>query len=503
MTLYILTLAVYKVLLRRWSGAGDFAVGAPIAGRRHPETQNMIGLFMNMLVMRTDLSGNPSFRELLTRVRKTVLEALDHQDLPFGHLIADLAPQERTSGQVPLVQVLFNYLQRSDAREIDHRGDLVVQFENTDLLAAGTGEFDLVLGITDAAGELQCTLSYDANRFNRQTIEWLAEQMLAMLESVADNPALPINDPEVLIRRENRQIPLKLNGAGDRAIARHPWRSGIGTPVFCIHGLGGHVAGFIPLARKLAVKRAVYGLQGLGLDPGQEPHERIEYMGEFYLREIRRTQLAGPYLLCGWSMGGLIALETARQMLAAGQGVALVAMLDTYLSTKEFEKEVDDQSVLLRIAPQLGVPAAELKKLPLAARWDRIAELAQRASGIGIEDIRRIAAVCKAHLRALARHQLQPYAGPCVLFSADQLACCRSQLSRWKKHCPALRLEPVPGNHYSMLREPHVDALAEHLDLYLQQAESGTWEVASGKWHSPLPTSHLSLAADNDRSGKT
>ena len=68
---------------------------------------------------------------------------------------------------------------------------------------------------------------------------------------------------------------------------------------------------------------------------------------------------------------------------------------------------------------------------------------------------------------------------------------------------PGLALEPVPGDHYSMLREPHVDALAEHLDLYLQQAESGTWEVASGKWHSPLPTSHLSLAADNDRSGKT
>ena len=195
-TLYMLTLAVYKLLLHRYSGAGDIAVGAPIAGRRHPETQGMIGLFMNMLVMRTDLSGNPSFRDLLGRVRETVLEALDHQDLPFGHLVADLSPGERSANEVPLVQVLFNYLQRGDAKDIQRRRDLTVRFENTDLLAAGTGEFDLVLGISDAAGELQCALSYDANRFDKQTIERMAAQMLAMLESVADDQERSIDGAE-------------------------------------------------------------------------------------------------------------------------------------------------------------------------------------------------------------------------------------------------------------------------------------------------------------------
>ena len=175
-TLYMLTLAAYKLLLHRYSGAGDVAVGAPTAGRRHPETHGMIGLFMNMLVMRTDLSGNPSFRDLLGRVRETVLEALDHQDLPFGHLIADLAPGERSANEVPLVQVLFNYLQRGDANDIERRRDLAVRFENNDLLTAGTGEFDLVLGISDAAGELQCALSYDANRFDNQTIERMASK---------------------------------------------------------------------------------------------------------------------------------------------------------------------------------------------------------------------------------------------------------------------------------------------------------------------------------------
>ncbi len=196
-TLYMLTLAVYKLLLHRHSGAGNVAVGAPIAGRRHPETQGMIGLFVNMLVMRTDLSGNPSFRDLLGRVRETVLEALDHQDLPFGHLVADLSPGERSSSEVPLVKVLFNYLQRGHANDIQRRSDLTVRFENNGLLTGGTGEFDLVLDISDAAGELQCALSYDTNRFDKQTIERMAGQMLAVLESVADDQVRSIDGAEV------------------------------------------------------------------------------------------------------------------------------------------------------------------------------------------------------------------------------------------------------------------------------------------------------------------
>ncbi len=84
--------------------------------------------------------------------------------------------------------------------------------------------------------------------------------------------------------------------------------------------------------------RPVYGLQALGLDPGQEPHDRIETMAAWYVKEIRGVQPQGPYLLGGWSMGGLIALEAARQLNAAGQTVALVAMFDTYLSLADFPR---------------------------------------------------------------------------------------------------------------------------------------------------------------------
>ncbi len=199
-----------------------------------------------------------------------------------------------------------------------------------------------------------------------------------------------------------------------------PLRSGgSARPLFCIHGLGGHVAAFLPLAQGLADGRPVYGLQAQGLDPGQEPHDRIEAMAAWYVQEIRDVQPQGPYLLGGWSMGGLIALEAARQLLVAGQAVALVAMFDTYLSMADFQKQdSDDQSVLLRIAPQLNVPVAELKNLPLEQQWERIAELADKANGIGIAEIRRLAAACKAHLPRCRVYEPRPYAGPCVLFPA-------------------------------------------------------------------------------------
>jgi thioesterase domain-containing protein len=233
-------------------------------------------------------------------------------------------------------------------------------------------------------------------------------------------------------------------------------------PLFFIHGLGGHVAAFLPLAKALAAERSVYGLQGLGLDSEQAPHDRIDAMARCYLEEIRRVQPHGPYALIGWSMGGVIALELAARLRDAGEAIEIVAMLDTYLSAHEFRQGiVDDAAVLQRLAPQLNVPVSELRGLPLEAQWKRIAELAERASGIGIEEIRRLAAACKAHLLALSRHEPRSYDGTCVLYSAEGGRA--GDDARWNMLCPQLRVESVPGDHYSMLREPHVQSLAERL----------------------------------------
>jgi thioesterase domain-containing protein len=150
-------------------------------------------------------------------------------------------------------------------------------------------------------------------------------------------------------------------------------------------------------------------------------------------------------------------------------------MFDTHLSLKHFEMlNLDDQSVIRWIAPHLNVPMAELKKLPLEQQWERIAQEANLADGVGVAEIRRLAAVCKAHLAAASHYEPQTYAGAVVLFQARESGGGRDR--RWKALCPQVRIERVPGNHYSMLRKPHVDQLAARLGQLLAQASKATAE---------------------------
>jgi thioester reductase-like protein len=246
-------------------------------------------------------------------------------------------------------------------------------------------------------------------------------------------------------------------------------REGSKRPLFLIHGLGGYVAALVPLARGLAVDCPVYGLQAQGLDAGQTPHDSIGAMAEFYLREIRTVQPTGPYLIGGWSMGGVIALEAARQLGEAGEAVSLLALLDSYLSLADFEKlDLDDRTVLRWIAPRLKLSATELRKLPLERQWERIEEQAMRVEGIGVAEIRRLAAVCKAHLAAICRYVRQPYPGPAVLFTASRGG--GNPAGAWSTICPRLRVEPVSGDHYTMLCKPDVDLLADRLGHQLREA---------------------------------
>lgn len=239
--------------------------------------------------------------------------------------------------------------------------------------------------------------------------------------------------------------------------------------LFCVHGLGGHVACFLPLARALPQGRPVYGFQALGLDPDEQPHETIEAMATQYVSEMREIQPQGPYVVCGWSLGGVIALEMAQQLATQGQTAALVAMLDSYLSTKEVESlDWDESSVLRWIAPHLGLELADLKRLSLDEQWERIAEEANVAQGIGVAEIRRLAAVCRTQLAAASRYRPKPYAGRVVLFRAGRASGVWD--GRWRSLCPALEIEHVPGDHYSILRRPDVETLAERLDRYLRTA---------------------------------
>jgi amino acid adenylation domain-containing protein len=199
-TPYMALLAVFQVLLSRYTGKYDIPVGTPVAGRNHPEIANLVGCFINVLVLRGDLGGYPRFRELLARVRAVALEAYAHQDLPFELLLAGLKC-ERTPSHTPLFQVMF-ILQNAPRSVIRLPGLVVEELE----LHSGLVKFDLTLEIVEDADGLDCQLEYRSDLFQRSTIERMARHFRNLLGSAIENPARPIAELNLLGELERNQL---------------------------------------------------------------------------------------------------------------------------------------------------------------------------------------------------------------------------------------------------------------------------------------------------------
>ncbi len=187
-TLFMTLLAAFQALLSRYGGQDDILIGAPLADRTMVQTEDLIGPFMNTLVFRTDLSGNPTFRELLARVRETSLDAYAHQDVPFEKLVEELHPQ-RGAGISPLFQVMFA-LQNLPASEIAIDGLTFAPHR----LSSVTAKFDLTLGITEEPDGLRASFEYSADLFAPAAIERMANHFQALLEEVVSDPARRLAD---------------------------------------------------------------------------------------------------------------------------------------------------------------------------------------------------------------------------------------------------------------------------------------------------------------------
>ncbi|HZF12306.1 MAG TPA: condensation domain-containing protein, partial [Thermoanaerobaculia bacterium] len=167
-TLFMALLSGFQALLVRYSGQRDLAVGTPIAGRNRVEIEGLIGFFVNTLVMRGDLSGEPTFRELVGRVRETALAAHLHQEVPFEKLVQDLMP-ERSLAHTPLFQVVLA-LQNTPVESLEIR-DLRLQPVNG---AGTTAKFDLTLSLEERDGELMGGVEYATDLFDAATIDrWI------------------------------------------------------------------------------------------------------------------------------------------------------------------------------------------------------------------------------------------------------------------------------------------------------------------------------------------
>lgn len=194
-TLFHLQLAAYMVLLHRYTGETDIAVGTPVAGRARPELEPVIGVFINSLIIRADLSGNPSFLEVVRRVRDASLEALEHQDLPFEHLVRELKPA-RDPGRNPLFQVNFNH-HRSFARPGAFGGVTLTPIPSR---SPGT-IFDLHFFMVERAEGWRASCDFSTDLFSRGSARRMLGHYIALLHGIAATPekhlaGFPILTPE-------------------------------------------------------------------------------------------------------------------------------------------------------------------------------------------------------------------------------------------------------------------------------------------------------------------
>ncbi|HEX8474391.1 MAG TPA: amino acid adenylation domain-containing protein, partial [Pyrinomonadaceae bacterium] len=203
-TVFMVMLAAFKVLLSRYSGQEDILVGTGIANRRSREMEGMLGMIINTVVMRTDLSGNITFRELLKRVRQVCLDAYAHQDMPFEKLVEELQPQ-RSLSYMPLFQVFFGFLD-TPMRNMELPGltlELMEAHNNSakfDLNVIFILHAEQRIGITDdpVSHEITGLFEYNTDIFKDETITRLVRHYQTLLESVVANPEQPLADLELL-----------------------------------------------------------------------------------------------------------------------------------------------------------------------------------------------------------------------------------------------------------------------------------------------------------------
>lgn len=204
-TLFIVLLTVLNTLLFRYIARTDIVVGSPTVGRDRIEEKGLIGLFTNVLALRTDLSGNPTFRELLTRVRATCLAAYDHQDMPFDMLVKELLP-ERLTNVHPLFQVEFE-LQNSTNNDLE-LPDLVV---NPLEVHNGSSPFDLRLSLGESAEGLKGFIEYATDLFDRTSIQRYVDHFCKLLEEIVVDPDVCIKKLPLLTEAERRKVLVEWN----------------------------------------------------------------------------------------------------------------------------------------------------------------------------------------------------------------------------------------------------------------------------------------------------
>nr|VFJ75469.1 MAG: amino acid adenylation domain-containing protein [Candidatus Kentron sp. FW] len=277
-------------------------------------------------------------------------------------------------------------------------------------------------------------------------------------------------------------------------IQRQNDKTGGKTPLFCVAGVFGNVFDFYPLSRHLGPEQPLYGLRSLGLDEEVSPYTRMEDIAAHHIESLQAIRPQGPYAICGYSFGGKVALEIARQLLHQGQEVSLLVIIDIQVAIPDAEKRVsqwDSARSIVEFAgiyggvleKNLGISQEKLRSLEEPEQFSYLAKRLTKAGRLSTAlEAKRQVAVCWANLRAVEEYALEKIPIPIRFLRAaelpaksqpgygflpDEAATAADPSWGWNRVSDTVEVQVLPGNHFTMMTEPHVRAVAEWLKACL------------------------------------
>ncbi len=347
-TLYMFLLGAFQVLLSRYTGQNDIAVGSPIANRNRRDTEGLIGFFINTLVMRTDLSGNPSFQEVLKRVREVTLGAYANQDLPFERLVDELKPVRDLSRQ-PLFQVLFAF-QNTPRTKLEVAG---LTFSGV-AVEKQTVQFDLNVAMAETEQGIACEWHYNTDLFEGATIRRMLANLESLFEAAVTKPEEAIGKLEWLLSDEREQVLTRWNETG----AEYPRET-------CIHELFEQQVERTPEATAVIFGEASLTYEELNRRANQLAH---------YLRE-RGVSAGEPVGLC---------VERSLEMVVGMLGVLKAGggyvPIDPEYPRERVSQMLGDASVRLLLTQShltTNLPSHAAVEVRLDDDWCEIAQSAE------------------------------------------------------------------------------------------------------------------------------
>jgi thioesterase domain-containing protein len=293
--------------------------------------------------------------------------------------------------------------------------------------------------------------------YQTSTVEGLTDLLKTRASGEADSPLIP------------------LQTAGPR------------PPVFLIHTTPGDILGYGNLVYHLDSNQPCYGIQSLGLHQPERCHARIEDMARFYIELIRAWQPAGPYYLGGWCYGGIVSVEMAHQLLASGEKVAFLGLLETVAprpSARVYRYYLHRARCLLRMGPSKWRPYFEAKmryykeaKRANRLRFQRVQATSEQRQEACEQQNRKLAQlerVYRSNMAALAEYRPRPYPGTVTLFNAAEIdpGVIPDPAYGWPGLAAKIEVHAVPGDHDTMLSEPHAARLAEKFSKALRGAQA-------------------------------